>query len=330
MKFVKILTLSLIILTTSFSCGKKPTPLELLSGQEPMLRSQGNYNAYLALEYLRFARRLISAKDENLSQHFAKKGRDASLGINVIPENPLVWNADQGQMTAMVLMQKRLENVLLHSRSKAYLPIQTAHLTYLYDCWITRESQPIFHSDDVAVCRVRFTKLLEEVETYIDELKKDKTKKLEIIEPQFEKLEIDFDLNLAKLNEKGTKKLVDFLKYLKTININYKLLIVGNADRSGKELYNKGLAMKRADTVENYLIKNGVHKEFIEGRSVGEDFPDILTKDNLTNQQNRSVAIYLLKGHGSFSSYPLPLLENIIYKNEIESAREERGLGTAK
>jgi outer membrane protein OmpA-like peptidoglycan-associated protein len=326
MKFVKKITLFLTVLILCSSCFKKPTPLELLSNQEPLLRSQERYNSYLALEYLRFSRKLLAAQDEKSSAHFAKKGRDSALGLNVIPENPLIWKADGAQIASMVLMQKRLEDVLLASQIKSYLPIQTAHLTYLYDCWISRESKQIFRADELAQCRVHFAKLLDEIETYIEELKKDRTKIVRIIEPEFERFEIDFDLDVAKLNDEGSKKLIEFLKYIKGINANYKLLIVGNTDRSGAELYNQSLATKRADVVENYLIKNGVHKDFIEKRSVGEDFPDVLTKDNNSNQINRNVAIYVLKGHGSFSAYPLPLLENIVYKKEVEKARQDRGL----
>jgi outer membrane protein OmpA-like peptidoglycan-associated protein len=326
MKFIKNPTLFFIILFLSFSCAQQSSYLSLLSGQEPMLRSQSRYSSYLALEYLAFSRKLISAQDEKSSEYFAKKGRESALGLHVIPENPLKWKADQAQMTEMILMQKRLEDVLVASQIKTYLPIQAAHLTYLYDCWIARESTAIFRADELAQCRVRFTKLLSEIESYIDESKKDKTEKVQIIEPDFERFEIDFDLDIAKVNDEGAKDLVSFLKYLKSLNGRYKILLVGNADRSGKELYNEGLAVKRADTIYNYLIKNGVPRDFIEVRSKGEDFPDIITKDSTTNQLNRNVAIYVLKGYGSFSSYPLPLLENIVYKKEVEGAREERGL----
>ena len=327
MKFLRIFAPFLVTSLLLSSCFQKPlTPVEKLSQQEPELRSQGKYNSYLSLEYLRYSRQLLAAGDKKSAQYFSKKGREAALGLNVVPENPLVWKADQAQMTAMVLMQKRLEDILLSSRMRIDLPIQTAHLTYLYDCWISRESKQIFRADELAKCRIRFTKLLDEIENYIDESKKDKTKKITIIEPKFERFEIAFDLNISKLNAKGRRDLVKFLKYVGDLKQPYKILLVGNADRSGSKIYNKSLAIKRANRVKYFLMKNGVHGEFIEMRSVGEDFPDLLTKDNLTNQLNRNVAIYLLKGSGDFKDYPLPLLENIIYKKEVKKARKDRGL----
>lgn len=300
--------------------------MNLLSGQEPTLRSQNTYDAYLALEYLTFARKLISVKDDKNADYFAKKGREAALGNGQTPENPLKWKADPVQMKEMILMQKRLEDVLNSPKIKFYLPIQTAHLTYLYDCWIARESKEIFRADELAQCRVRFTKLLGEIETYIDDLGKDKTPRVEIKEPEFERVEILFDLAIFKLNEKANKDLVALLKHLKDLNGNYRLLLVGNADRMGQELYNETLAFDRAQTVKKYLLKNGVGEKLIETRSIGEDFPDIITKDGDPNQFNRSVGVYIMKGNGNFDNYPLPLLENITYRAEVEKARSDRGL----
>jgi outer membrane protein OmpA-like peptidoglycan-associated protein len=321
MNFIK----SFLTLIFLFSCAK-PSNLTVLSGQESSLRSLNNYDSYLALEYLMFSRKLLSVNDLKNSEYFAQKGRDVAHGEGQKPENPLKWQVDPVQIKDMVFMQKRLEDVLNTPKIKFYLPIQTAHLTYLYDCWISRESKMLFRADEVAPCRVRFTKLIDEIEGYIEDLGKDKTVHVEIKEPEFKRFEILFDFAIYKLNEKGVKDLLTFLKYLKTLNGDYRLLVVGNADRIGKELSNETLAFDRAQTVRNYLIKNGVAEKLIELRSIGEDFPDIITVDGAQNQNNRSVAIYVMKGNGNFMNYPLPLLENIIYRTEAEDARVDRGL----
>ena len=325
MNFKKFFS-SLVVILLLQGCAFAPSSMSILSGQEPMLRSKNTYDSYLALEYLTFSRKLISVKDEKNADYFAKKGKEVSLGKGQAPENPLKWKADSVQMAEMILMQKRLEDVLNTPKIKFYLPIQTAHLTYLYDCWIARESKEIFRADELAQCRVRFSKLLGEIENYIDDFGKDKTPKVEIKELEFEHFEILFDLAIFKLNEKGNKDLVALLKHLKELSGNYRLLLVGNADRLGQELYNETLAFDRTQIVKNYLLKNGVAEKLIEIRSIGEDFPDILTKDGDSNQFNRSVGIYIMKGNGTFDNYPLPLLENITYRAEVEKARDGRGL----
>lgn len=318
-----------VIIFLAISCTsseKIPTSFERLSAMEVSLKTKGGYESYLALEYLIFARNLLSIKDSSNADYFSKKGLSVVEGKEFIPENPITWKADENQLEEMILMQKRLEIVLDYPYIKFHLPIQTAHLTYLYDCWISRESSPLFRADEIAQCRVRYSKLLDEIENYIDDLKKDRQPKVEIKEPEFERFEILFDLDNFKLSDKANKNLIEVLKYLKNLQGDYRVLVVGKADRSASELYNQSLSFTRADIIKNYLIKNGVPENRVDVRALGENFPDILTKDGLSMQINRSVAIYLLKGFGSFSSIPLPLIENEIYRKEIEKARLDRGL----
>lgn len=320
MRFV----LSLLTLFLLFSCAV--SSVEELSKQEPILRSRGKYESYLALEYLEFSRKLVAVNDKKTAEYFSKKALGINSGDEVIPENPITWKADEAQMEEMVMMQKRLEQILIDQQLKFQLPIQLAHLTYLYDCWISRESKMIFRSDELAQCRVRFSKLLDEIEQYSDERGKDKQAKVEIIEPKFERYEILFDFNNEKLNNKANKDLLVVLKRLAEFYGDYRILLVGNADRVGNELYNQQLAFKRAEVVKNYLIKNGVGADMIELRSVGEDFPDLLTSDGVQKQNNRTAVIYVLQGAKSFEKFPLPLLENFIYRESLLNAREERGL----
>ncbi len=323
LRVLKTFSFSLLLLLF-FSCASE-TKLSILARNEQMIRSRSDFNGYLALEYLQLSRNLLNNKSEKDSEYFAAKAIAVSQNSEYIPENPLNWNADKSQVEEIIAMQRRLEDVITPSL-KNNLPIQLAHLSYLYDCWAAKESQPIFRAAELAKCRERFYKLLNEVEYYVEDLRKDKTPKTVIIEPEFKKFEIFFDLNSNKFNDKANKDLIVILKYLIDLQGDFRLLLVGNSDRSGKELYNQNLAFRRVQTVKNYIIKNGVDSNLVEIRSYGEDFPDILTSDGITNQKNRSVGIYVLRGANSFQEFPLPLIENIIYKQGVKSARKKRGL----
>ena len=299
---------------------------QILASQEQNLKTRGGFESYLALEYLGFSRRLDGVKDVNTSEYFAKKGLDVSHGYKVTPESPIQWGTAPAEREDAIAAQKRLENVSTYEVQKA-LPIQTAHLTFLYDCWISKDSKPAFRSGELSKCKTRFYKLLDEIENYVDDLHKDRQPKTIIIEPDFERFEILFDLDVFNVNDKANKKLIEVIKYLFTLNGNYRVLLVGNADRSGNALYNENLALKRVEVVHNYLLQNGVAKDLIETRSFGEDFPDIITQKGVQQQSNRAVGIYILKGGGgSFSSYPLPLIMNDTYKDEVLKVRSARGL----
>lgn len=313
-----------LFLASAFSCATID-PFQQLSDIEPNLKSQGRYNAYLGLEYLEFSRSLIASKQNADARYFSRKALSIINGDKFIPESPLKWKADRDQIEEFLIMQKRMESVLSTPHIKFYLPIQMAHLSYLYDCWVARESKPVFRFGELAHCKPRFYKLIDEIQQYIDFSSKEKIT-TEIVEPDFERFEILFDLNDYQFNDKANTKLILLLKYLLTLNGDYRILVVGSADRTGNELYNQNIALKRADVVQHYLTSNGVPSDAIELRSYGEDFPDIITRKQMQQQSNRSVAIYVLKGIAPFSLFRMEEIESKIYRKEVEKARATRGI----
>ena len=298
----------------------------MLTNREQDLKSSGGYESYLSLEYLGFSRKLTTVKDIKNAEYFAKKGLDIISGKPFIPENPLRWEADKSMVEELVLMQKKLE-ILLNNRNLIYqMPIQTAHLSYLYDCWASKESKTIFMADELAHCRVSFGKLVDEIEFYLEEITKNKAPEVQIVEPEFLRFEIIFDAENYILNDKANKAMVEVIDYLKSLKGKFKILITANPDNAIKDLYDTVLVKNRIDIVKNYLIKNEIDENSIEERIESEDFPDIIANDDIKNQINRSVGIYVLKGQGDFKPYPLPLLQNLLYKSQVEKARKERGL----
>ncbi len=323
MKLLKFFFIILQILPLA-TCSQYK--IESLYEKEPYLKSEGTYTAYLALEYLHFSKILAAEGNKSMSRHFVEKGMFAADGTIPAPESPLDWDVDNAQLEEMVSMQKRLEEILSDSYMVQYLPIQLAHLTYLYDCWISRESSEQFRLDDLARCRTKFSRLVDELERYLDSLTKDRVAGVKIKEPEFRRFEVVFDLNSFKFNDSANREVISIMKYLKTLNGDFHILLVGNADRSGPEVYNQSLALARGDIVRNALTKNGVFANTIEMRAVGEDFPDIISEDGVRNMANRVVRVYVVRGAVSFSSIPLPLIDNQIYREEVVKARRERGL----
>jgi len=300
---------------------------QILANRELDLKSRGGYESYLSLEYLDFSRRLTIVKDIQASEYFAKKGLDIMSGKTYIPENPLDWEADKSRIEELILVQKKLE-ILLNNKNLIYqMPIQMAHLSYLYDCWASKESKEIFIADELSHCRVSFGKLIDEIEIYLEESTKNKLPDVKIIEPEFSRFEIIFDAENYLLNDKANKSMIEIIDYLNSLKGKFKILITANPDNAIKALYNQSLVKNRVEIVKNYLIKNGIDESSIEERIESEDFPDIIANDDIKNQINRSVGVYVLRGQGDFKPYPLPLLQNLLYKVQVEKARKERGLG---
>ncbi len=305
-----------------FSCISN---LQKLSMQENQMKQEGFYSSYLALEYLQYSRSLLENEDYLNSEYFAKKGLDAAKGYKLIPENPRYWGVNPIELEDLISAQKRFEKVSTFEFQKI-LPIQLAHLLFLYDCWVSKETKPAFRLGELNRCKERFYKLLDEVEYFIANYGKGEIIKTEIVEAEFSRYLILFDFDKYKINEKANKQLVEVLNVIDALDGEYTVLLVGNADRVGKNLYNEVLASKRAEVVEQYLLKNGVVKELIEIRIEGEEFPDLITKDNVRQQFNRTVQIYIVKGRKSVKDIPLPVIKNETYKQEILKEKKKRGL----
>jgi outer membrane protein OmpA-like peptidoglycan-associated protein len=326
MKFKIFLnTFLFAVLFLVFSCAKISNK-QILENLEPELKSKGGYESYLALEYLDFSRKLLLVKDLKASDHFAKKGLNIINGVPYVPENPLEWKADKSRIEELILMQKELE-ILLNNRTLIYqMPIQMAHLSYLYDCWSSKESKAIFMADELSHCRVNFGKLIDEIQTYLEENKKNKIPDVKIVEPEFSRFEIIFDAENYLLSDKENKAMIEIMDYLNSLKGKFRILITANPDNAMKISQNRALIINRINVVKNYLLKNGVEENSIEERIESEDFPDIIASEDIKNQINRSVGIYVLRGQGDFKPYPLPLLQNLLYKAQVEKARSEQGL----
>ena len=122
MNFVKN-SLCVFLIFLIFSCASK-TDLQKLSESEYSLKSKRDYNSYLALEYLLFARNLQSIKEEKPARHFAKKGLEVANSQTIIPESPIYWNADRSQVSGMIIMQRRLEIALQYPQIKLSIRIK--------------------------------------------------------------------------------------------------------------------------------------------------------------------------------------------------------------
>lgn len=291
--------------------------LRNLARHEPELKQRKTFNAYLALEYLQYSRDLANKYNWRDSYYFSEKGLNAYRNHRVHPEVPESWDIDSSQIEEATLGRQKLVMLLSNSKANYYLPIQLAHLQLLYDCWISREKEP-WQLADMARCKVLFFRLEEEIKDYLNNLKaKKEIKIVPIKQPEFTRFDAYFDFNSYKFNSESYEVFEKIFRNLESLNGNYRILLVGNADRSGKKLYNAVLARKRVLMVRNRLIRNGVPDSLVAIKSYGEDSPQIITKNNTKNKNNRRVSIYILKGKDDISTIPLPLIDSYIYKQDI-------------
>ncbi len=95
-----------------------------------------------------------------------------------------------------------------------------------------------------------------------------------------------FGYNQYDLTTEGRTMVEHQAQWLKNYpNVN--IMIEGHADERGTREYNLALGEKRAMTVRNYLIANGVEPARIQTISYGKERPAVLGSDEASWAQNR-------------------------------------------
>ncbi|MXW87097.1 MAG: peptidoglycan-associated lipoprotein Pal [Boseongicola sp. SB0673_bin_14] len=83
-----------------------------------------------------------------------------------------------------------------------------------------------------------------------------------------------------------------------TVNAEYVALIEGHADEQGTQAYNLALGARRASTVQNYLISQGVDPTRLQTISYGKERPIEICSEEACYMQNRRAVTVLSIGAG--------------------------------
>lgn len=101
-----------------------------------------------------------------------------------------------------------------------------------------------------------------------------------------------FDVNKDTLKPAGQEELRTLAARIKTIDIEH-IDIAGHTDSSGADAYNQDLSVRRANSVKNFLIDQGIDPRIMSTIGYGESRP---IADNRTSEgraQNRRVEVTL-------------------------------------
>ncbi|CAI1542596.1 OmpA family protein [Serratia fonticola] len=83
-----------------------------------------------------------------------------------------------------------------------------------------------------------------------------------------------FGFNSAVLSAAGVNELTGFANKIKQTNLNEKsIIIIGHTDRLGSKAYNQQLSLKRAESVRDLLVSNGISRQIIQVEGAGASEP---------------------------------------------------------
>jgi len=99
-----------------------------------------------------------------------------------------------------------------------------------------------------------------------------------------------FDVDKADIQTTTKANLDELSQTLKKYD-DTNILVEGHTDATGEDSYNKKLSDKRAESVENYLVSNGVSESRITTKGYGESQPVAGNDTEAGRKQNRRVAV---------------------------------------
>ncbi|WP_439129511.1 OmpA family protein [Polaribacter sp.] len=102
-----------------------------------------------------------------------------------------------------------------------------------------------------------------------------------------------FDTNRSNVNAKSQETLNKLSSVFKEFP-NTKIVVVGHTDSIGKETYNMELSKKRAQSVTNYLVTNGLLSSRFETLWYGENQPKYNNSTSEGRAKNRRVNVAIV------------------------------------
>ena len=109
---------------------------------------------------------------------------------------------------------------------------------------------------------------------------------------------VHFVVDQSTLTDEARGILTGQAAWLKS-NPDYAIIIEGHADEQGTREYNIALGARRADSVKNFLIAQGIAGNRMQTVSYGKERPIALCSDETCYTQNRRAVTVLSNGAGA-------------------------------
>jgi OOP family OmpA-OmpF porin len=110
---------------------------------------------------------------------------------------------------------------------------------------------------------------------------------------------IFFEFNSAELKDESYATLNEVVDILKAQKQLPEINIEGHTDSIGSASYNKKLSLKRAQSVRDYLIEQGIDAEKLRAAGFGETKPVSTNLSEEGRAENRRVEFNIVAGDGA-------------------------------
>jgi len=130
--------------------------------------------------------------------------------------------------------------------------------------------------------------------------------------------DIYFEVGRKGLTDDGKSTLQKQAEYLKA-SPDWGVLIQGHTDRQGSDAYNQALGLKRAETVKQYLIGQGVSESSIKVISLGKAGALCMDSSDYCRHMNRRVHLELRLIGQAHMTLPVPVVPQPVMERSDEA-----------
>ena len=267
--------------------------------------SQDNIYDLVSKEYKEFAySELYEMHDELDANYFAFKANNILKTKIIRIENPKNWKIPDNYENEAKEEYKKISTLLKEEFTFQY-PKLVAKLVSGYDCWL-EQIEENWQIKDIEYCKNKFTNAYKKIlaseisKQSISKKQKseissssvsEKNKSYFIKGDKTKSVLVFFNYDSHKLSITEKDKLDNYISTIIKIDSN-PIIIYGHTDTKGSKKYNLILSEQRALSVSKYFRKKGINNKLII-KSYGEDYPLIITGDNVEEENNRRVEVII-------------------------------------
>ena len=267
--------------------------------------SQDNIYDLVSKEYKEFAYlELYEMHDELDANYFAFKANNILKTKIIRIENPKNWKIPDNYENEAKEEYKKISTLLKEEFTFQY-PKLVAKLVSGYDCWL-EQIEENWQIKDIEYCKNKFTNAYKKIlasevsKQSISKKQKseissssvsEKNKSYFIKGDKTKSVLVFFNYDSHKLSITEKDKLDNYISTSIKSDSN-PIIIYGHTDTKGSKKYNLILSEQRALSVSKYFRKKGINNKLII-KSYGEDYPLIITGDNVEEENNRRVEVII-------------------------------------
>ena len=268
-------------------------------GKARGINPQGSaFDTNLYAEYLTLSESEYDEADYGDSDTFANRAIAAGSGNSPAPEEVKARNLPLNAVYDLTVAHDDLASALGKGAAEK-APMDAAHAQAMYECWM-QEQEENFQPDDIKACRAEFEAAMAKVKTALEppmmakpEPMPAKPAPMPAKAPEAQEFMVFFDFDSTTLSSNGKaiiRNVVEAAKKTKPGSV----VVLGHTDRAGTNEYNKGLSLRRVESVVAALKAAGLPSDtkFVTA-GYGEEAPRVETADGVRSAGNRRVQIVL-------------------------------------